>query len=77
MVSVWQKNITQSYIHVLGVVLRNYEVNTRSPARRIKRAKGLIIGFISKRQADAMLLDRVIGTFLLRFSDDLLGEQST
>lgn len=36
--------------------------------------EGLIIGFISKRQAEEILLKCPPGTFLLRFSDSELGK---
>ena len=34
---------------------------------------GHIEGFISKEKAEAMLQDKLFGTFLLRFSDSVLG----
>ena len=36
-------------------------------------AKGFVIGFIKKMDAESFLLDRPPGTFLLRFSDSTKG----
>ena len=35
--------------------------------------KGYVNGFVSKKRAEEMLLDKAEGTFLLRFSDSKLG----
>lgn len=35
---------------------------------------GLVIGFISKKDTDNMLLNHRVGTFLLRFTETVLGK---
>lgn len=39
--------------------------------------ENLIVGFISKDRAEKILLQHQPGTFLLRFSDSILGESIT